>query len=87
MRNFAVKLHELRVIDLGAKAILNRFQIGAMPRWAKATDRQRELLQVVSILPNADNEFTVQECSELSKRYAHQTIYPKPCEPNVVEFS
>lgn len=30
-------------------------------RWAKATDRQRELLQVVSLLPNADQEFTVQE--------------------------
>jgi hypothetical protein len=30
-------------------------------RWAKATDRQRELLQVVSALPNADQEFTVQE--------------------------
>jgi hypothetical protein len=30
-------------------------------RWARATDRQRELLQVVSVLPNADQEFTVQE--------------------------
>lgn len=30
-------------------------------RWAKATDRQRELLQVVSLLPSADMEFTVQE--------------------------
>ncbi|MGH6845873.1 MAG: hypothetical protein ACREC0_00100 [Methylocella sp.] len=30
-------------------------------RWAKATDRQRELLQVVSLLANADTEFTVQE--------------------------
>jgi len=30
-------------------------------RWARATDRQRELLQVVSSLPNADQEFTVQE--------------------------
>ena len=25
------------------------------------TDRQRELLQIVSLLPNADTEFTVQE--------------------------
>ena len=30
-------------------------------RWARATYRQRELLQVVSLLPNADEEFTVQE--------------------------
>lgn len=36
-------------------------------RWAKATDRQRELLQVVSLLPNADQEFTVQEVVSSSK--------------------
>lgn len=36
-------------------------------RWAKATDRQRELLQIVSLLPNADTEFTVQEVVTSSK--------------------
>jgi hypothetical protein len=36
-------------------------------RWARATDRQRELLQVVSALPNADQEFTVQEVVAASK--------------------
>ena len=36
-------------------------------RWARATDRQRELLQVVSLLPNADQEFTVQEVVTSSK--------------------
>jgi hypothetical protein len=30
-------------------------------RWAKATDRQRELLGVIALLPNCDSEFTVQE--------------------------
>lgn len=30
-------------------------------RWAKATDRQRELLWIIAQLPNCDNEFTVQE--------------------------
>lgn len=30
-------------------------------RWARATDRQRELLQVVATLVNCDSEFTVQE--------------------------
>lgn len=30
-------------------------------RWAKATDRQRELLWVAAMLPNCDSEFTVQE--------------------------
>lgn len=36
-------------------------------RWARATDRQRELLQVVSELPNADQEFTVQEVVSASR--------------------
>jgi hypothetical protein len=33
-------------------------------RWARATDRQRELLWVASTLPNCDSEFTVQELVE-----------------------
>ena len=39
-------------------------------RWSKATDRQRELLWVVSNLPNCDGEFTVQEIveNEINKR-------------------
>jgi hypothetical protein len=36
-------------------------------RWARATDRQRELLQVIALLPNADDEFTVQEVVQSSK--------------------
>jgi hypothetical protein len=30
-------------------------------RWAKATDRQRELMSVIATLPNAENEFAVQD--------------------------
>lgn len=33
-------------------------------RWAKATDRQRDLLGVIAELPNADAEFTVQDIVE-----------------------
>jgi hypothetical protein len=33
-------------------------------RWARATDRQRELLRVISELPNSDGEFAVQEIIE-----------------------
>lgn len=33
-------------------------------RWAKATDRQRQLLHVIASLPNSDKEFTVQEIVE-----------------------
>ena len=37
-------------------------------RWARATDRQRELLFAISQLENCDEEFTVQEVVEASKR-------------------
>ena len=33
-------------------------------RWAKATDRQRQLLGVIAQLPNCDAEFTVQDVAE-----------------------
>lgn len=36
-------------------------------RWNRTTDRQRELLRVISQLPNCDEEFTVQEIVEMSK--------------------
>lgn len=35
-------------------------------RWARATDRQRDLLQVIATLDNSDSEFTVQEVVEQS---------------------
>jgi len=36
-------------------------------RWAKITDRQRELLWVVAHLDHADEEFTIQELTEAAK--------------------
>ena len=36
-------------------------------RWARATDRQRDLLTIAARLPNSDSEFTVQELVEGSK--------------------
>jgi hypothetical protein len=36
-------------------------------RWSRATDRQRELLTVISELDNCDEEFTVQEIVDKSK--------------------
>ena len=39
-------------------------------RWAKATDRQRDLLVIVARLENCDSEFTVQEVVEESKKDA-----------------
>ena len=37
-------------------------------RWARATDRQRELMIVISRLESSDNEFTVQEVVQESRR-------------------
>ncbi len=37
-------------------------------RWARATDRQRELLSVIASLSNSDGEFTVAEIVEKSKQ-------------------
>lgn len=37
-------------------------------RWARATDRQRELLSVIANLENCEDEFTVQEAVEESRR-------------------
>ncbi len=36
-------------------------------RWSRATDRQRELLLIISRLNNSDDEFSVQDIVELSK--------------------
>ena len=36
-------------------------------RWSRATDRQRELMEVISELPHCDDEFTVQDIVDRSK--------------------
>ena len=41
-------------------------------RWNRATDRQRELLTVISKLENCDEEFTVQEIVEKAKNVVHK---------------
>lgn len=45
-------------------------------RWARATDRQRELLALIASLPNADEEFTVQEVVEESRSRAGKSFSP-----------
>ena len=40
-------------------------------RWARATDRQRELLALVAELKNCDSEFTVQEIVEHQSAFSH----------------
>jgi hypothetical protein len=45
-------------------------------RWAKMTDRQRELLWVVAHLDHADEEFTIQELTEVAKRLLIKAFSP-----------
>lgn len=46
-------------------------------RWARITDRQRELLWTVAHLENADEEFTILELTEVAK-----TLLPKAFSPS-----
>ncbi len=43
-------------------------------RWARATDRQRQLLSVIATLENCDEEFTVQEVVEKAKTLLQQAF-------------
>lgn len=52
-------------IDEITRKLDNDFFAG---RWARATDRQRELLCVIANLPNSDEEFTLQEIVEKSQK-------------------
>jgi hypothetical protein len=45
-------------------------------RWARATDRQRDLLTVIARLEGADGEFTVQEISEQSRKVLKKPFSP-----------
>jgi AAA+ ATPase superfamily predicted ATPase len=45
-------------------------------RWARATDRQRELLTVIAHLKNSDSEFTVQEVARESKKRLKSPFSP-----------
>ncbi len=52
-------------IDEITRKLDNDFFAG---RWAKATDRQRELLNIIAMLPGSDEQFTVQEIVEEAKK-------------------
>ncbi len=45
-------------------------------RWARATDRQREMLFVISSLENCEEEFSVQEIAERSKQIIEKPFSP-----------
>ena len=76
----------LQKVETGSKASVpignvirkldNNFFSG---RWARATDRQRELLTVIAKLEHSDEEFTVQEVTARSKK-----LLTKPFSPSHV---
>ncbi|MFL6725178.1 MAG: hypothetical protein ACJ8FS_01535 [Sphingomicrobium sp.] len=45
-------------------------------RWAKATDRQRDLLAIIAELENSDGEFTVQEIVQASENKGGRVFTP-----------
>lgn len=45
-------------------------------RWSRVTDRQRDLLLVISRLPNANKEFTTKEISDLSSQMLNNSFTP-----------
>lgn len=53
-------------------------------RWAQPTDRQRELLTVVSHLDRAAREFTVQEIREKSLNMKEEGALEKPFNPSSI---
>lgn len=64
------KLDKSRFSSIVAK-LDNDFFAG---RWAKATDRQRDLMAVIANLSNSDGEFSVQEIAEASKNHGFKSF-------------
>ncbi len=58
------ELDEMRFQSIVAKLDTDFFA----GRWARATDRQRDLMTLIADLPNSDGEFSVQEIVEISKK-------------------
>ncbi len=46
------------------------------PRWARGTDRQQEFMKVISSLPNADDEFSVQDIVNASRSILNKGFNP-----------
>lgn len=56
-------------------------------RWSNITDRQRELLKSISELENCDEEFTVQEISNISKKILNKGFSPSHINQMLVSLS
>ena len=56
-------------------------------RWSKATDRQRQLLALIASLENADEEFTVQDVVEESRKREGKSFSPSHVNQMLVSLS
>jgi hypothetical protein len=63
------KIHNREVPSIPQNDIIRKLDNDFFQgRWARATDRQRSLLRVIANLETRDEEFTVQEVAEASKK-------------------
>lgn len=60
-----IKLPNVNIADLVKKLDID-FYSG---RWARITDKQRDLLFIIASLPNANNEFTVKDITNMSSQF------------------
>jgi Cdc6-like AAA superfamily ATPase len=56
-------------------------------RWAKITDRQRELLWVIANLDHPDEEFTIQELVEVARKILTKTFSPSHANQMLVSLA
>jgi len=63
------KIHKGEAASVPTEEILEKLdQDFFAPRWARATDRQRDFMKAIATLPNGEDEFTVQEIVNASQK-------------------
>ncbi len=62
-----------KIMPIGMDGIIKKLDKDFFSaRWARTTDRQRQLLSIAANLPNSNDEFTILEITEASKKTKHQ---------------
>jgi hypothetical protein len=71
------KVHRGEAAAVPSEEILEKLdQDFFAPRWARATDRQQDFMKVISTLPTAETEFSVQAIVTESKRLLAKSFTP-----------
>lgn len=72
---FILKLNRGESASVPVDAIIGKLDTDFFyGRWVRATDRQKELMQIISQLPNSSQEFTVQEIVGKSKEVSPKSF-------------